>query len=339
MKDIPSPVFRPNYTFSSKNNKDPIIDFKDPRTVPESELNMLKEQHRRNLTDLNKVNTHNKELKSEIGQLESKFQLKDREINDLKCQLDSRGNDRRKLHERDGNVSRTASRSPLTESHADMKNPRMANAESVIEKLMSQNKILKREVEKLTDKLKRYEEGKGKDVYYKASSNESLLKENEELRESMRVLNGEASQLRWENISIKKNYDDLKSRYESLETTATSNKGDFSTESGANSEVGSKGYTKFSINDMKSELEGMNITWQERSSSGKVSQDDSKKIVEDIMEMYRLKNPMEIIPSIQKTEKVVQMVPKLRKIISEVAVMVFPRVGCSKDKGIEVVIS
>lgn len=54
------------------------------------------------------------------------------------------------------------------------------------------------------------------------------------------------------------------------------------------------------------------------------------------MEMYRLKNPMEIIPSIQKTEKVVQMVPKLRKIISEVAVMVFPRVGCPKDKGIEV---
>lgn len=300
MKDIPSPAFRPGYTFSGKNNKESIIDFKDPRHVPDSELNMLKEQHRRTLTDLAKVNTHNKELKNEIGQLESKFQLKDREINDLKSQLETRGNGGRKLQERDSNATRTASRSPLTESNPDMKNPRaMGNADNVIDKLMSQNKILKREVEKLTEKLKRYEEGKGKDGYYKVaqdlpnrlksveSSHESLMKENEELRESMRVLDGEASQLRWENISIKKNYDDLKSRYESLETTATSNKGDYSTESGANSEVGSKGYTKFSINDMKSELEGMNITWQERSSSGNVGAEEYKKIVEDVRKGFK----------------------------------------------------
>lgn len=50
------------------------------------------------------------------------------------------------------------------------------------------------------------------------------------------------------------------------------------------------------------------------------------------MEVYGVKNPYDIIPSIQKTEKVVQMMPKLRKVLSEIAAMVLPRVGCSKEK-------
>jgi len=158
----------------------------------------------------------------------------------------------------------------------------------------------------------------------------------------MEKINGEANQLRKENVSMKKNYEDLKSRYESLETTATtSNKADYSTESGANSEVGSKcsgPFKKFSMNDIRTELEGMNITWQEKSSSTDVGAEEYKKIVEEIMEMYRVKNPMEVIPSIQKTEKVVQMVPKLRKLISDVAAVVFPRAGHSKDKGIELIL-
>ena len=56
------------------------------------------------------------------------------------------------------------------------------------------------------------------------------------------------------------------------------------------------------------------------------------------MDTYGVNSPWEIMASIQKTEKVVQMVPKLRKMLSEIAAMVLPRVGCSKDKAnIEVI--
>ncbi len=57
------------------------------------------------------------------------------------------------------------------------------------------------------------------------------------------------------------------------------------------------------------------------------------------MDTYGVNSPWEIMASIQKTEKVVQMVPKLRKMLSEIAAMVLPRVGCSKDKAnIEVIL-
>jgi len=348
-KDFSSTSFLANYTFNSKANRESFLDLKDPKAAVEIELNLLKEQHRRTLGDLAKANSQNKELKLEVLQLTSKLKLKDQEIDDLKTQSDPKMAPGRKLQERDMNLPRSVTiKSSFTEKTLDGKTMRsMLNNENCPEKLTVQNKALKKEIEKLAEKLKKYEEEKIRECSEKyqkmnqelpskikaiESSNNSLLKENQCLKDQVEKLSVESSQLKKDNMGIKRTYEDLKSRYESLETTATSNRADYSTDgSGATSEsaTGNKNFTskKFTVR-----FNPETTKWPTKGYSVDMSGDDNRKLIVEIMDTYGVNSPWEIIPSIQKTEKVVQMVPKLRKMLSEIAAMVLPRVGTSKDK-------
>jgi len=334
-KDFSSTSFLANHTFNSKAYRESFLDLKDPKAAVEIELNLLKEQHRRTLGDLAKANSQNKELKLEVLQLTSKLKLKDQEIDDLKAQQpDVKTSTGRKLQERDMNLPRPMPvKSSFSEKTIDGKTMRsMLNNENCPEKLTVQNKALKKEIEKLAEKLRKYEEERIKEStekYQKAkvaeSHNNSLLKENQTLKDQVEKLNVEASQLKKDNTVIKRTYEDLKSRYESLETTATSNRADYSTESNATSESGNRngGFVSKKFNTNKFNTKGFSVD---------MSGDDNRKLIVDIMDTYGVNSPWEIMASIQKTEKVVQMVPKLRKMLSEIAAMVLPRVGCSKDK-------
>lgn len=329
-KDFSSTSFLANHTFNSKAYRESFLDLKDPKAAVEIELNLLKEQHRRTLGDLAKANSSNKELKLEVLQLTSKLKLKDQEIDDLKSQQsDMKPSTGRKLQERDMNLPRPMPvKTSFSEKTIDGKTMRsMLNNENCPEKLTVQNQALKKEIEKLADKLRKYEEERIKEStekYQKAKIDNSLLKENQTLKDQVEKLNVETSQLKKDNTVIKRTYEDLKSRYESLETTATSNRADYSTESNATSESGNRnGFMSKKFNTNKFNTKGFSVD---------MSGDDNRKLIVDIMDTYGVNSPWEIMASIQKTEKVVQMVPKLRKMLSEIAAMVLPRVGCSKDK-------
>lgn len=249
----------------------------------------MKEQHRRTLGDLAKANSQNKELKLEVLQLTSKLKLKDQEIDDLKAQQpDVKTSTGRKLQERDMNLPRPMPvKSSFSEKTIDGKTMRsMLNNENCPEKLTVQNKALKKEIEKLAEKLRKYEEERIKEStekYQKAkvaeSHNNSLLKENQTLKDQVEKLNVEASQLKKDNTVIKRTYEDLKSRYESLETTATSNRADYSTESNATSESGNRngGFVSKKFNTNKFNTKGFSVD---------MSGDDNRKLIVDVMRVY-----------------------------------------------------
>ncbi len=269
-----------NHTFNSKAYRESFLDLKDPKAAVEIELNLLKEQHRRTLGDLAKANSSNKELKLEVLQLTSKLKLKDQEIDDLKSQQsDMKPSTGRKLQERDMNLPRPMPvKTSFSEKTIDGKTMRsMLNNENCPEKLTVQNQALKKEIEKLADKLRKYEEERIKEStekYQKAKIDNSLLKENQTLKDQVEKLNVETSQLKKDNTVIKRTYEDLKSRYESLETTATSNRADYSTESNATSESGNRnGFMSKKFNTNKFNTKGFSVD---------MSGDDNRKLIVDV---------------------------------------------------------
>lgn len=267
---------------------------------------MLKEQHRRTLTDMAKLNHQNKELKHELLQLNSKLQSKDNEIDEMKSNLDPKKSTGkiRQLQEKDMNLPRAYQpKSSISEKSQDGKTLRSSqNQDSFIEKLTLQNKNLKKELDRLGEKLKKYEDDKLRESterQYRASQefptkfkmmescNQSLLKENEGLRIEMEKVNAEASQLKKENLNMKKTYEELKSRYESLETTATSNRADYSSESGANSESTNTGngnrYNNQRLNTRDSKYNSQTARWQVKSSIDLSSEENRKLITEVVL--------------------------------------------------------
>ena len=313
--------FLANHTFNCKANRESFLDLKDPKAAVEVELNLLKEQHRRTLADLAKTNGQNKELKLEVLQLTSKLKLKDQEIDELKTQSDPKKTTGRKLQERDMNLPRQVTiKSSFTEKSIDGKTMRsMLNNENCPEKLTVQNQALKKEIEKLAEKVRKYEDERIRECAEKyqkmnqdkvkmiESNNHSLLKENQTLKDQVEKLNLETSQLKKDNVGIKRNYEDLKSRYESLETTATSNRADYSsTESASESAKGNKSGSTSKKLTVRFNTE--TTKWSTKGYSVDMSGDDNRKLLIEIMDTYGVNSPWEIIPSIQKTEKVVQIV-------------------------------
>lgn len=353
-REIASIALLADCTFSSKAIKECFQDFQDPKFLQETELNYLREQNRKILQELSKANTLNKDLKSDIATSERKISQKDREIVELKTQCGTKGKTSRKLQEIDLNLPRPPSEPLIDENTTTAKYMKtLTDYESSIKKLTSKNKSLKKELEIMTERLKSLEKEKAKEskndyhhnfmqelaskLKESETRQERAEKENLQLKDKLEQLNGEASHLRKQSVNLKKNYEDLIERYESLELTMSSNKEDYSTESAANSETtggSNAANSKRSIKkDAKLNLEGMDFTLQGKECVLDFGEEECKKIVQEIMEIYRVKTPTEIIPSIKKMERVVHLVPKLRKVVSDVAAIVLPRAGRSHEKG------
>lgn len=236
-----------------------------------------------------------------MSHLERKIQQKDREISELKSQCELKTCTSRRLQEIDLNLPRLPSKLSIDENAGDMKsNKHQSDYERAVKKLTVQNKTLKKELDRLTEALRKYEGDKvneSQDYYHKLaqelsqqlkmteSAQGQAEKENDHLRKKVEKLTGESTQLKKESISLKKNYEDLREKYESLELTMSGNKTDYSTESGANSETtgGSNPYSKRSLKkDVRWNLEGMNLTIQGRDSSVEFGREEYKKIVQDV---------------------------------------------------------
>jgi len=202
----------------------------------DSELNIEKEQHRKTLLEVAKVNRENKTLKGEIDSLKTKLLLKDKEIDDLKTRLEKKETLDNKLKERDLNIFQKNFGKNAVENGYDNKVLSVVKVyENQKTKLEEENKTLRTELENLRGRVKEQESEKvtlkrdysqvsekvTKDFLNKVTEleneNANLDKENETLRSYIEKLNNEVNTLKEESREIRKKYDDLRLRYSALE--------------------------------------------------------------------------------------------------------------------------
>lgn len=197
-----------------------------------AEVNIEKEQHKKALLELTKLNREIKDLKSRNRQLESTLQIKDNEIHDLKTRLEMKGSIENKHTEKDLiTFQKYVGRSPMETSAQDSKIVSIIRVfEGQKERLEDENRKLSRELDDLKDKLAQYDqeknvirremtgahEAKSRDYLLKLehleNENDSIVKENVSLRANLEKMQSETSRLREEGYEIKRKYDNLRSR-------------------------------------------------------------------------------------------------------------------------------
>src|SRR5687767_8997356 len=135
----------------AKENKDLREKLKRLEISIESELVIEKENHQKTLLDLAKVNRLVKDLKSENQFLQNKVAMQDKELEDFRAKLDTRGGFEARLQERDLNIHPTKTgRSGNTLGSFDAKTLSMLKmVEAQKEKLEEENNALYKELQTL----------------------------------------------------------------------------------------------------------------------------------------------------------------------------------------------
>jgi len=321
--------------------------------------------------DMMTVTNKNKELQYGIQQMEAKLQSKEHEIINLKYQLEMKDSfEEPKPQEKGLGLSqRCTNKSPASGEFNETKLSKFLRGyESKREKSTDdENKKLQKEIEKLKEKLKNHEEekkvlkrelSKAYDSVPKHEKDESsrlsvlederneLSNSNHTLKLEVDKLSEQLSLLTEERSDMKKRYEDLKSCYDALETLTSNRFSDYSMGSFAHSDAAastpgnnkSKKHNNNNVQDDKFREDNLSsIRGQVELSDFSLA--ECRKLISEVMDIYKIKNPNHIITSIHKTEKVIQAIPRLRKLISDISAIVLPRAGIEKNVGqVELVI-
>lgn len=291
--------------------------------------------------DLAKMRRENKDLKHEIETLKTKVTLKDREMEDLQTRLDKKEAMDNRLKERDLNVFHKSFGKNPTDAYDNKVLSVVKVYESQKVKLEEENRGLRAELEELREKYKGQETEKTtlkreysqvnekftKDYLNKVTEletdNQNLQKDNEQLRSYIEKLTNDIKAMRDENLEVIKKYHDLRMRYNAsnpdgvtpnksdsksnyndhtppsdtvrFNNTASGNKKHFhDTKSTTSPPVAEENFASFKP---YAELHELNLV-------------ECRRILSEILEMYCIKSPSQIIPSMKKTEKVMQAVRK-----------------------------
>lgn len=337
-----------NHFNSKKDHRELTINANGPLSAKDMNQKSI-------MKDMFCVTSKNKELMYGIQKMEAKLQSKEHEIINLKYQLEMKDSfDEPKTQGCNILSQRCASKSPASGDFNDTKMSKLLRGyDSKKEKhAEDENKKLHKEIEKLMDKLKDHEDEKkalkkelskayDKMTLEKSSSKLSLLEdENNELSKSNLTMKSEIdklslelSMLTDERFDMKRRYEDLKSCYDALETL-TNKCSDYSMGSLAPSDI----LRSARLESNSKQLEKDDDKCSDSLSSIRANAEltdlnlpECRKLISDIMEIFNLKNPNQIINSIRKTEKVIQAIPRLRKLIADISALVLPRARVEKD--------
>ena len=199
-----------------------------------ADLNIEKEQHKKALLELTKLNRENKELRQKNRSLETNLHTKETTINDLKARLEMKGTQDTRHQEKDlAQFQKYIGRNPAETSGSDAKIMSIIRIhESQKQKLEDENRKIYKELEEIKLKLKKNEQDKGilrkefsqtheeisKDFLSKIelfeSENENLVKENRNLRNNLDKANLEVISLKHDTIELKRQLDNMRSRYD-----------------------------------------------------------------------------------------------------------------------------
>jgi len=319
-----------------------------------TEINIEKEHHKKTLLELTKVSRELKEIKSKNRNLEAIIQTREHEINDLKARIEMKGSMEVRNNEKEiALFQKIVGRNPMETSAQDSK------IQSVIgiyelqkERQEQEHKRLHKELEEFKERVRKNEQERSilrkefsqtheeisKEFIHKFQTfeveNDRLVKENTSFRNNLDKLNIENNSLKQENQEIRRKYDDLRSRDVSnglpplsARSTNLRQSADFK-------------QNKENANDDKL-FEGFNQTnaspcfqtSQENFHSFKPYGDitdltlfECRKIISKVLELFNLSNPVQILPSLYKMEKVLQAIPRLQGLLLEVSEMLMPRV-------------
>lgn len=318
-----------------------------------------KEQHSKSfMKDILSVTNHNKDLKREIQQMVEKLQSKEHEIINLKYQLEMRESpDGLRPQEKENTLTqRCTNRSPASGEYNENKNSKnfRANDSRKQKTYEEENKNLRKEIERLKEKLNssegkrlvlKKELGRSQDLAsrdhnYRFSvledEREELEKNNQALKLKVERLTDEIASLMEEKGTMKSKYDELKTSYDKLEALTSHKFSDYSIPSTPQSDLLKS--TKDTPTSNRLFGLGGKMRGEDSLSSIKASAElsdlglnECRRILAEIMDIYVIKNPNHIITSIRKTEKVIQAIPRLRKLIADVSAIVLPRVGIDED--------
>jgi len=319
--------------------------------MSETEINIEKKHHEKTILELSKVKQENRELLRQKQHLENRLQLKDQEIDELKSHIEPRNlPDSKNPHNRDLSLFQTfMGKSPGTGNAYDARVLSLIKVyQDQKEQWEEESRNMRRDLDKLRTNLNKNEEegsarkqaefGTGQDKYTKELMNKITLIENENiglnkdnqgLRERLEKLNYDRSNLERDHQDLKRKYEDLKNRYYAIDlgTPHKSDTARFTPNSTPQSNTikNTKSFTTSKKPEMKTATQFYNPRSPNERSD--VSSSESKKVVIEIMEIFNLKSPTQIVESIRKTEKVMQAIPKLQKLLSEIAAIVFARSG------------
>lgn len=335
------------YKNLKKENQDLMDKLNKVKVSTAAEVNIEKEQQKKAMLELTKLNRENKDLKMKNRQLESSLQIKDNEIQDLKTRLEMKGSMESKHTEKDLiTFQKYVGRSPMDTSAQDSKIISIIRVfEGQKERLEEENRKLSRELNGIKDKFSQYDqeingirkevtgdrEVKSKDYILKLehleSENDSIVKENVSLRANLEKMQVETSRLRDEGYEIKRKYDNLRSRLdddaqrplESKELVDARQSSQVNTMSsqqfGATAKEGQENFYSF-----KPFAELTDLTLFE-----------CRKLISEIQDMFNIRSPAQIVPSIRKMERVIQAIPRLQGLIQEVCEYVLPRINGSAN--------
>jgi len=309
------------------------------------------------MKDMFSVTNKNKELMYGIQKMEARLQSKEHEIINLKYQLEMK--DSFDEPKNQGILAqRCASKSPASGDFNDTKMSKLLRGyDSKKEKhhappAEDENKKLHKEIDKLKDKLKNHEDEKKvlKKELSKAydrlpvekntsrlslleDENNELSKSNQTLKSEVDKLSLELSMLTDERFDMKRRYEDLKSCYDALETL-TNKCSDYSMGSMAPSDILRSARCESNSKQLEKDDDKCSDSLSSIRANAELSDlnlPECRKLISDIMDIFNLKNPNQIINSIRKTEKVIQAIPRLRKLIADISALVLPRARVEKD--------
>lgn len=198
---------------------------------------MEKKHHEKTILELAKVKHQNRELKKDIERLESKLQLKEKELDDMKSRFEMKNAIESKHHDRDVALfQRFIGKAPIGTNAYDAKVMSMIKLyQDQKEELEIENGELKNEIDRLQNITGRVEDenvslkkefGQTYDklskevmnrVAFVENENNRLAKDNQALKERLEKFDHERNSLRDENFDLKRKYEDLREKLYALD--------------------------------------------------------------------------------------------------------------------------
>lgn len=331
------------YKNLKKENQDLQEKLNKVKVSSATEINIEKEQHKKVLLELTKANRENKDLKVRNRQLESTLQIKDNEISDLKARLEMKASYEARHQEKDLiTFQKYVGRSPMETSAQDSKIVSIIKVfEGQKERLEDDNRKLLREIDDLKDRIADYEKEKhvlrkelgsthdniSKDFLLKLQNleneNDSIVKENVSLRTSVEKLHIENSRLKEEHFELKRKFDNLRSRLDDeaqmassrpleskeLADVRQSESGMMSSQQTAGPTMRPEGQENFYSFKPFAELTDLTLFECRKLISEVIFTFYSMCITfVQIQELFNIRSPSQIVPSIKKMERVIQAV-------------------------------
>jgi hypothetical protein len=220
-----------------RDHQELIEKFNKLQISSEAELNIERGEHKKTILELTKCNKQNRELKQDLQQLQSKLILKDKEVEDLRVRLDAKNSLDHRLKERDLNLySKNFGKTP-TSTYDNKVVAVLRTYEEQKDKLIDENRTLKQELDSYSRKLRESSAEKTtlkreysqvgekitKEIINRVTEleneNSVFVRDNEALREHIERLNAELDGYKQESGSIRRKYDDLRQRFNMLESS------------------------------------------------------------------------------------------------------------------------